>query len=217
METEITILRLGHRPSRDKRITTHCGLAARAFGANEMIISGDEDDELVERLSGLSKKWGGKFKARYEKDWKKALRAFSGKKIHLTMYGEDFRKTAQDLRNAREKKVMLIVGAGKVPPEIYGMVDVNSAVGNQPHSEVAALGLFLYELSGRTPKVFSDAKIQITPSARKKTVVDTSRKNTKANGKKVLEKTRPAAVARKKHATINAKHPRKNRKPRVCD
>ncbi|MFA6329574.1 MAG: tRNA (cytidine(56)-2'-O)-methyltransferase [Candidatus Micrarchaeia archaeon] len=198
MKTEITILRLGHRPSRDKRITTHCGLAARAFGASEMIISGDEDDELVERLSGLSKKWGGKFKARYEKDWKKALRAFPGKKVHLTMYGEDFRKTAQDLRDSQAKKVMLVVGAGKVPPEIYGMCDVNSAVGNQPHSEVAALGLFLYELSGRNPAAFSDAKIQITPSAGKKTVVDRSRKAAKTKGKHANAKTKNARPARKK-------------------
>ena len=114
------------------------------------------------------------------------------------MYGEDFRKTAGDLRNAREKKVMLIVGAGKVPPEIYGMVDVNSAVGNQPHSEVAALGLFLYELSGRSPAAFSDAKIRITPSAGRKTVVDTSRKNAKATAKKAKQKTKPAVVAKVK-------------------
>jgi len=175
MKTEITVLRLGHRPSRDKRITTHCGLVARAFGAKEMIISGEEDGELVSRLSALSKKWGGKFRARYEKDWKKVLRAFPGKKIHLTMYGEDFQKTAKGLRKAPQKKVMLVVGAGKVPPELYSMCDVNSAAGNQPHSEVAAIGLFLYELSGRAPAVFSDAKIRITPSAKRKTVVDKTR------------------------------------------
>jgi tRNA (cytidine56-2'-O)-methyltransferase len=168
-----------------------------------MIISGDEDDELVDRLSTISKKWGGKFRTRYEKDWKKALRAFDGKKVHLTMYGEDFRKTAGELRNKQTKKVMLVVGAGKVPPEIYSLCDVNSAVGNQPHSEVAALGLFLYELSGRNPVEFSDAKIQITPSARKKTVVDTSRpavknlRTKKAAGKKKT-RTRQAKRTKKK-------------------
>lgn len=210
MKTEITILRLGHRPSRDKRITTHCGLTARAFGAREMIISGEEDDELVERLSSLSKKWGGKFRARYEKDWKKALRAFHGKKVHLTMYGEDFRKTAADLRNSQTKKVMLVVGAGKVPPEIYGMCDVNSAVGNQPHSEVAALGLFLYELSGRTPAVFSDAKIQITPSARRKIVVDTNRSAARAKGKTAKEKKKRALASKEKKHLRRSKTARKN-------
>ncbi|TLZ95287.1 MAG: tRNA (cytidine(56)-2'-O)-methyltransferase, partial [Methanobacteriota archaeon] len=29
----ITVLRLGHRPARDKRVTTHVALTARAFGA----------------------------------------------------------------------------------------------------------------------------------------------------------------------------------------
>ena len=34
----ISILRLGHRISRDKRITTHVALVARAFGANNIFI-----------------------------------------------------------------------------------------------------------------------------------------------------------------------------------
>ena len=34
----IIVLRIGHRIGRDKRITTHVALVARAFGANEIII-----------------------------------------------------------------------------------------------------------------------------------------------------------------------------------
>ena len=193
---EVTVLRLGHRPERDKRITTHCGLVARAFGAKKIIISGDQDDSLVSRLSGLSKKWGGKFSAQYEKDWKKVIRNFSGKKIHLTMYGEDFRKTAKKIQDestpGKAQKVLLVVGAGKVPPELYALCDVNTAVGNQPHSEVAALGLLLYELNG-APETFSDTKIHIVPSAGKKTVYDSTRK---PKAKKRVKKT--AKTARKK-------------------
>ena len=37
----ISVLRLGHRIERDKRITSHLGLTARAFGADEIILSGD--------------------------------------------------------------------------------------------------------------------------------------------------------------------------------
>ena len=33
----ISVLRLGHRRDRDKRITSHLGLTARAFGADEVI------------------------------------------------------------------------------------------------------------------------------------------------------------------------------------
>jgi tRNA (cytidine56-2'-O)-methyltransferase len=195
---EVTVLRLGHRPGRDKRITTHCGLVSRAFGANDMIISGDEDPALVGRLSSLSKKWGGKFGASYEKDWKRALKKFSGKKIHLTMYGEEFQKTVAALRKEcagkPPQKIMLVVGAGKVPPEIYGMCDVNCAVGNQPHSEVAALGLFLYELSGRKAAGFSDAKILITPSAGKKTVRDLGRQQKKPGASKKCGSAKNAAA-----------------------
>jgi tRNA (cytidine56-2'-O)-methyltransferase len=39
----VTVLRLGHRPERDKRITTHVGLVARAFGAEEMLLAGGGD------------------------------------------------------------------------------------------------------------------------------------------------------------------------------
>ena len=33
MVREVYVLRLGHRPQRDKRISTHVALTARAFGA----------------------------------------------------------------------------------------------------------------------------------------------------------------------------------------
>ena len=38
---------------------------------------------------------------------------------------------------------MIVVGAEKVPREIYELADYNVAVGNQPHSEVSALGVLL--------------------------------------------------------------------------
>ena len=37
-EKRVIILRLGHRPERDKRITTHVALTARAFGAEGMLL-----------------------------------------------------------------------------------------------------------------------------------------------------------------------------------
>lgn len=171
---QVTILRLGHRPSRDKRITTHCGLVARALGAQKMIICGERDDELVGRLNALCKKWGGKFKAEYAGDWKAELRAFDGAKVHLTMYGEDFRAVAKKLsqKNA-PKKIMLLVGAGKVPPEAYRLCDYNASAGNQPHSEVAAIALFLYELGGRKMDAgVEGGEIAVVPNARGKTVVE---------------------------------------------
>ncbi|MGI0148094.1 MAG: tRNA (cytidine(56)-2'-O)-methyltransferase, partial [Thermoplasmata archaeon] len=38
MEPRVTVLRLGHRPSRDKRVTTHVALVARAFGAAGILV-----------------------------------------------------------------------------------------------------------------------------------------------------------------------------------
>jgi predicted SpoU family rRNA methylase len=33
----VVILRIGHRPERDQRVTTHVGLTARALGAQGMV------------------------------------------------------------------------------------------------------------------------------------------------------------------------------------
>lgn len=47
MDKEIYILRLGHRPKRDRRVTTHVILVARAFGAKGVYISDIIDPVLV--------------------------------------------------------------------------------------------------------------------------------------------------------------------------
>ena len=44
----VSVLRLGHRRERDKRITSHLGLTARAFGADEVILAGEEDESALE-------------------------------------------------------------------------------------------------------------------------------------------------------------------------
>jgi len=36
---EVIILRVGHRPERDQRVTTHVGLTARALGAKGMYLA----------------------------------------------------------------------------------------------------------------------------------------------------------------------------------
>ncbi|MDD3564451.1 MAG: tRNA (cytidine(56)-2'-O)-methyltransferase, partial [Methanothrix sp.] len=59
----VVVLRLGHRPERDKRITTHVGLVARAFGAEEMILAG-RYEKLVSGLEDVAHRWGGDFRVR---------------------------------------------------------------------------------------------------------------------------------------------------------
>jgi len=167
MAMPVTVLRLGHRPERDKRVTTHCALVARAFGAREIVYSGERDDKFEDSVRKVAASWGGPFAVRYETNWRSVIRKFRGKKIHLTMYGLPF-----DSVPAPRGNVLVIVGAEKVPGEVYGMADQNLCVGSQPHSEIAALAVYLYRLNG-IKKKFSKARLRIEPMARGKRVVET--------------------------------------------
>ncbi|OYT66777.1 MAG: hypothetical protein B6U65_04795 [Candidatus Wolframiiraptor sp. EX4484-121] len=88
--SKIVVLRLGHRIIRDQRLTTHVLLTARAYGADEALITGDRDDKLLDGVRRVVESWGGEFKVNYVEDWRKVLRDWrerGGKIIHLTMYG----------------------------------------------------------------------------------------------------------------------------------
>ena len=169
---KICVVRLGHRIGRDQRVTTHVFLAARALGASEGVLCGDDDRKVLDGLRRVSDLWGGSFTARYEADWERFVKARkkSGWKVaHLTMYGEDFAVGARKLRN---DDVLVLVGAGKVPRRAYEIADFNLAVGNQPHSEVSALALFLdrYFGAGETGRQFG-GKLRISPNKCGKIVV----------------------------------------------
>jgi len=162
---EICVLRLGHRRLRDQRITTHVFLVARALGAAEGVLCGEEDESVVSGIARVADLWGGDFRVRHEANWRKFVRerkAQGWKVAHLTMYGEDFEPAAKKLG---KEKCIVIVGAGKVPREAYELADFNLSVTTQPHSEVAALALFLDRcFSGKEMgKVFS-GKLKIVPN-----------------------------------------------------
>jgi tRNA (cytidine56-2'-O)-methyltransferase len=171
---KITVLRLGHRRKRDPRLTPHVGLTARAFGAHEVILTGDEDQKVLETLNKVTKRWGGPFHARYERDWRRAVKSFKGIKIQLSMYGIPFGKKLSEIKKRASKQpIMIIVGGEKVPFELYDLVDYTLAVGNQPHSEVAALSILMYEIIGRKlPNKFKGAHLEIVPQERGKKVVE---------------------------------------------
>ena len=165
-ESRLIVLRLGHRVERDKRITSHLGLTARAFGADEILLSGEEDETPLETWRSVSKRFGGSLECRYEPKPMRWLRSFSkdgGKIIHLTMYGEPWRKKSGKI--PFEGRVVVVVGGTKVPGELFGISDYNIAVGNQPHSEVAALAVFLDTWLGEAdPERFSDGEVEVIPS-----------------------------------------------------
>lgn len=156
----IEILRLNHRIGRDPRISTHVALTARAFGASKIYYSGDKDSKLEENINKLTKKFGGLFEIEHLKDEIKLIEEKKSKNfniIHLTVYGKDFRKYKNKLKN---KNLFIIVGGEKVVPEFYNISNFNLSVTNQPISEVSALGVFLYEINGYKDS-FNDAKISI--------------------------------------------------------
>lgn len=167
---QVYILRLGHRPQRDKRISTHVALTARAFGA-EGIYFDTYDPKLLEKINEVSERWGGKFWVQHA-SWKDVLKGFDGLKVHLTMYGNSLPDKIDEIKSS--DKVLVVVGAEKVPPEVYQMCDLNIAIGNQPHSEVAALAVLLDRvLEGKVFNIqFSDANIKITPSGKSKIIED---------------------------------------------
>lgn len=165
----ITVLRLGHRPERDKRITTHVCLTARALGVERVAIS-EKDERVVAGVRDVVKRFGGPFEIEDGVPLRPLLKGFDGTKVHLTMYGLPMPEVIP--RIPLDRDLLVVVGAEKVPREVYDLVDHNVAVGNQPHSEVAALALFLYALRGpeALEKTFSGGEIAVEGSARGKIV-----------------------------------------------
>jgi tRNA (cytidine56-2'-O)-methyltransferase len=170
--TRLSVLRLGHRRERDKRITSHLGLTARAFGADEVILSGEEDPSALETWNSVTERFGGNFECRYEAKPMGWLRRFSksGTIIHLTMYGEPWREAVQNI--SRDAPIVVVVGGTKVPGELFKIADHNVSIGNQPHSEVAALAVFLESWVGTLDELtrFVGGEIEVIPSERAKRV-----------------------------------------------
>ncbi len=138
----ITVLRLGHRPARDKRVTTHVALTARAFGADAVLVS-TKDPGLERTVRDVVRRFGGSFRVETGVPWRRLLREWVGTKVQLTMYGTELDEC---LPRIPKEDLLVVVGAEKVPRDVYDLVDLNVAVGNQPHSEIAALAVFLDRL-----------------------------------------------------------------------
>jgi tRNA (cytidine56-2'-O)-methyltransferase len=88
------------------------------------------------------------------------------------MYGIGVEEVIGRIRASGSDK-LVVVGASKVPGELYSLADYNVSITNQPHSEVAALAVFLDRLfEGRELSFkFDGARISITSSPDTKKVV----------------------------------------------
>ena len=175
---QIFVLRWGHRPQRDVRLTTHVALTARALCASGFILSDTLDSHIQETITKITKAWGGNFHFEMGTPWKRTLREWKAKGgivVHLTAYGENIQSSDVMSRiKALNKDVMLLVGSQKVPGEFYSseVSDFNVAVGNQPHSECSSLAIFLDRYFGgkELAQPFAKAKIEIVPKERGKEI-----------------------------------------------
>ena len=130
----VSVLRLGHRRERDKRITSHLGLTARAFGADEVILAGEEDESALETWRSVSERFGGDFECRYETNPLSFLRRFAkdagdgkpGEIVHLTMYGESWRESLGVIE--RNRPMVIVVGGTKVPGEVFRLAKYNISI-----------------------------------------------------------------------------------------
>jgi len=171
----VVVLRLGHRIPRDHRITTHVCLTARALGADAVLVADTHDGQLVETITRVTEDFGGKFSVESGMPWRPLIAEWKrsgGVVIHLTAYGLPLPKIIRAIRQSRRDK-MIVVGAEKVPAELYHLADWNVAVTNQPISEVSALGIFLDWLFDHSlGKQFADGKLTILPTEHGKRIIE---------------------------------------------
>lgn len=168
----VVVLRLGHRPGRDERMTTHVGLTARALGADRAYFE-REAASAAETVRDVTDRFGGPFDVELLDSPARMLREWEGAIAHLTMYGLPITEVEGEIREAhREEPLLVVVGAEKVPFSVYERADWNLGVTNQPHSEVAALAVFLDRLfEGRElARGWEDASRRVVPEAMGKTV-----------------------------------------------
>ncbi len=162
----ITVLRLGHRPERDKRITTHICLLARAFGAGKVVVT-KRDEELEKTVNDIVKRFGGDFSIVFDENWKNVIKNFNGVRVHLTMYGLPVQDVIDKI--PKDKDVLVIVGSQKVPIDVYKLSDFNVAITNQPHSEVSSLAIFLDRfLEGKELYLKFQGEYRVVPTERGK-------------------------------------------------
>ena len=143
----IEIVRIGQRLVRDDRVTTHVALVSRAFGA-ERIFMTEVNPEIKGTLEKINKTWGGNFVVEFIDKWKTIV------------------------KKKKEENLLVVVGAEKVPREIYELADYNVGVGSQPHSEISALAILLDRIQKgvQFEKEFPNAKRKIIPTKNGKNV-----------------------------------------------
>lgn len=171
---EICVVRLGHRPGRDDRMTTHVGLTARALGADRVVLPAVAG-HARETVADITDRFGGPFDVTSSQNPDAVVREWDGIVGHLTMYGQPVQDVIGQVRAAQaDRPLLVVVGAAKVAFDVYEHADWNVAVTNQPHSEVAALAVFLDRLfeGAELTRPWEGAERRVVPQAAGKHVED---------------------------------------------
>lgn len=181
---EVVVLRYGHRPGRDDRMTTHVGLTARALGADRVLFP-DNATQAAETVADITDRFGGPFEIEQTDSQAAIVRNWNGPVVHLTMYGEPIQDVEGEIRAGVDTDPLLVVvGGEKVPFELYEHADWNVGVTNQPHSEVAGLAVFLDRFfDGRElSQEWTDAERTVIPKATGKKVVSPDEPDSESGG-----------------------------------
>jgi len=169
----VAVLRLGHRPGRDERMTTHVGLTARALGADRVLFANDGASR-ADTVVDITDTFGGPFEVETTDQPMADIDRWEGTIVHLTMYGLPIQDVETEIRDRHEEgdPLLVVVGAEKVPWDVYDAADYNVGVTNQPHSEVASLAVFLDRLfeGAELDREWEDAEKRVIPQAEGKEV-----------------------------------------------
>jgi tRNA (cytidine56-2'-O)-methyltransferase len=147
-------------------------LVSRAFGAKRIFMT-EVNPEIKDTLEKINTTWGGDFEVEMIDNWKDIIRKYKGKSkiIHLTMYGQDINTVQKQIQD-ETYDILVVVGAEKVPREIYDIADYNISIGTQPHSEISALAILLDRIQKgkQFDAQFLNAQRRIIPQKRGKNV-----------------------------------------------
>jgi tRNA (cytidine56-2'-O)-methyltransferase len=145
---------------------------ARAFGAHEAWFD-TRDESLERKIAQVNETFGGSFVAKTGINLMNAIRGAKKEGycvVHLTMYGIPLPQVIEEIRE--KDKILVLVGGPKVPKYFYEVADYNVSITNQPHSEVAAVAVFLdwFYKGDEFNFKFEGGKIEIEPCGRGKKI-----------------------------------------------
>jgi tRNA (cytidine56-2'-O)-methyltransferase len=142
-------------------------LTSRALGAAEITFIGKKDNRLVRQVNDLNKKWGGKFKVQFAKNYKDFLKSTTKyKKIYLTRYGLPLQEKSYTIKTYTNIVLIVALMDKNEINSIYKFSDFNISVSSQPHCAAAAIAIFLHEFyNGRELAMhFENAKYKLVPN-----------------------------------------------------